>query len=62
MRRRDSIWIASAAVAALGFRTSSPALAQGVHDWGMWFGTLVVIAVVALLVALVVALVRRFRR
>lgn len=38
--------------------SSSCAEAEAMHDWGMWFGTLVMIAVLAALVAFVVGLVR----
>ena len=38
------------------------AWAQGMHDWGMWFGTLFLLAVLAMLIALAVAVVRRLRR
>jgi hypothetical protein len=31
-------------------------------DWGMWFGTLFLLAVLAMLIALAVAVVRRLRR
>ena len=36
--------------------------AQGMHDWGMWFSTLLMIAVVAALIGLAIADVRRFKR
>lgn len=44
------------------FVASSCALAQGAHDWAMWFGTLVIIAVAAVLVSFLIALVRWFKR
>jgi uncharacterized protein involved in cysteine biosynthesis len=44
------------------FGTSNRALAQGAHDWGMWFGTLIALAVAVVLVALVFALARKLKR
>jgi hypothetical protein len=32
------------------------------HDWGMWFGTLFLLAMFAALIALAIALVRRLKR
>jgi hypothetical protein len=42
--------------------TPSRALAQGMYDWGIWFGTLVVIAAVAVLVGVLITLVRWLKR
>ena len=42
--------------------TPGSAWAQGMHDWGMWFCTLLMIAVAAVLVGLGFALVRRLKR
>jgi hypothetical protein len=36
--------------------------AQGMDDWGMWFGTLIIIAVPTALVAVLICLIRRLRR
>ena len=44
------------------FGSSSHAWAQGTHDWGMWFCTLVVIAAVAALIFLLITLVRWLMR
>ena len=41
---------------------SGSAWAQGMHDWGMWFGTLLMIAVAGVLVGLGVVLVRSLKR
>ena len=40
------------------FGSSSHAWAQGTHDWGMWFCTLLVIGAVAALIFLLITLVR----
>jgi len=42
--------------------SSSRACAQGAHDWGMWFGTLLVIGGVAGLVFFLITLVRWLKR
>ena len=42
--------------------TSNSACAQGMHDWGMWFGTVLIIGVAALLVAVLIALIRLLKR
>ena len=44
------------------FASTRCAWAQGVHDWGMWFGTLVVIGAVAALVFILITLVRWLMR
>ena len=41
---------------------SSRACAQGAHDWGMWFGTLLVIGGAAGLVFFLITLVRWLKR
>jgi hypothetical protein len=38
------------------------ATAQGLEDWGMWFGTIILIGGAALLVTLLIALIRWLRR
>ena len=40
------------------FGSSARAWAQGMHDWGMWFCTLLVIGAVAALIFLLIILVR----
>ena len=44
------------------FGSSSHAWAQGTHDWGMWFCTLVVIGALAALVFFLITLVRWLMR
>ena len=44
------------------FGSFTHACAQGMHDWGMWFGTLLVIGAVAALVFFLIALVRWLKR
>jgi hypothetical protein len=44
------------------FGSSSRAWAQGMNDWGMWFGTLLVIGALAALVFFLITLVRWLKR
>lgn len=42
--------------------TLNSAAAQGMHDWGMWFETMILIGGAALLISLLIALIRWLRR
>lgn len=44
------------------FCSSSRAWAQGMYDWGLWFGTLLVIGALAALVFFLITLVRWLKR
>ncbi|NJO35098.1 MAG: hypothetical protein HC869_20290, partial [Rhodospirillales bacterium] len=48
-----------AAALVLTSLAAHPALAQGMHDWGLWFCTLFIIGVVSLFIFLLIILIRK---